>query len=84
MQTPVRKKSLETNTHPRHKQFFFLQLASAHTKTSIPPEHQAIIHGSFKLAASCLAPIIFAKMPKRIAFIICGALAAMSMATGTI
>ena len=50
----------------------------------MPPEFQSIIHGAFKLAASCMAPIIFAKMTKRIVFIICGAFAAMSMATGTI
>ena len=50
----------------------------------MPPEFQSIIHGTFKLAASCFAPIIFAKMSKRIIFIICGAFAVISMATGTI
>ena len=59
-------------------------MASGQVKNPMPPEFQSIVHGTFKLVASCMAPIIFAKMSKRMIFIICGAFAAISMATGKI
>ena len=62
----------------------FWQLASKEAKTSIPAEYQAIIHGALELAASLLGPIILTKVHKRTAFILCGALAALSMAVGSI
>ena len=61
----------------------YLQLASENARISIPPKQQAIIHGAVKLFASSFAPMIFSKMRKRTAFIICGTLAALSMVTGT-
>ena len=62
----------------------FWQLASKEAKTSIPAEYQAIIHGALELAASLLGPIILTKVHKRTAFILCGALAALSIAVGSI
>ena len=49
----------------------------------MPTEQQAIIHGSLNLAASLLTPMIFTKFHKKTAFIICGTLAALSLAAGT-
>ena len=57
-------------------------MVSDPTKAEITPEHQAIIHGALKLAASLLAPFIFKKFPKKMAFVIFGAIASFSMATG--
>ena len=58
------------------------QLSSVNERTSIPTEQLAIIHGTFKLAASLLGPMIFTKFRKKTAFIMCGTLAALSLAPG--
>ena len=50
----------------------------------MPAEYQAVIHGAFEFGASLLGPIILMKLQKRTAFILCGALVALSMATGKI
>ena len=60
------------------------QFASDKARKPIPTKEQTIIHGAIKFVTSLFAPVILTKLCKRTAFIICGTLAALSMATGII
>ena len=58
------------------------QFASKEETTSLATEHQAIIHGSFRLVGSLVVPLTLSKIHKRTLFTISAALASLSMATG--
>ena len=61
---------------------FHFQFASEQATISIATKQQAIINGSFQLAASLLAPWMLTKMRIRTLFVVSSSFVALSTATG--
>ena len=61
-----------------------MQAASGSNESFVSPEEGAIALGTFKLAASFVAPLVVIKVPKKIVFVMSGAIASLSLATGNL
>ena len=61
-----------------------MQAASGQNEKFLSPQEGAIALGTFKLVGSLVAPLVVIKVPKKTVFIMSGAIASLSLATGNL